>query len=248
MARLVVSLLVAIGTARAGPPYTTDDPEPVPLHAWEVYAATVTERGLEGWTGTAPHFEVNYGAAPEVQVHLITPLVYSAPRSGNFAYGPGDAELGIKVRFVGEGQTTPQIGIFPLVELPTGDSARGLGEAHVRVFLPIWFQKTFGAWTTYGGGGYWFNRGRNNRDWFYAGWQVQRQLTPRLTAGIEVYHTTPTAAGDRHETRFNIGSTLDLTGRSHLLVSVGRGIQGANRLQAYFAYLLTIAPATKETQ
>ena len=46
----------------------------------------------------------------------------------------------------------PMIGVFPLVEAPTGDARRGLGAGHTREFLPLWLQKSFGGWTTYGGG------------------------------------------------------------------------------------------------
>jgi hypothetical protein len=42
--------------------------------------------------------------------------------------------------------------MFPLLELPTGNEHRGLGAGHVSAFLPIWVQKSFGEWTTYGGG------------------------------------------------------------------------------------------------
>jgi hypothetical protein len=46
----------------AGPPFTTDDPEPVEYRHWEVYAASQHTKSAAGWSGTAPHFEVNYGA------------------------------------------------------------------------------------------------------------------------------------------------------------------------------------------
>jgi hypothetical protein len=38
VAAFVAALLP--GPASAGPPYTTDDPEPVELHHWEVYLAS----------------------------------------------------------------------------------------------------------------------------------------------------------------------------------------------------------------
>jgi hypothetical protein len=38
--------------------------------------------------------------------------------------------------------------------VPTGNESRGLGAGHVQLYLPIWFQKDFGKWTTYGGGGF----------------------------------------------------------------------------------------------
>src|SRR5947208_2934500 len=50
--------------------------------------------------------------------------------------------------------TDLQVGTFPITILPTGAESRGLGAGHVRQFLPLWVQKSFGDWTTYGGGGY----------------------------------------------------------------------------------------------
>ena len=80
--------------ALAGPPYNTDDPEPVEYRHWEFYLASQTVHDRDGWTGTAPHFEVNYGVVPNVQLHVIAPLAYSVPDDGRSAYGFGDTELG----------------------------------------------------------------------------------------------------------------------------------------------------------
>ena len=106
--------------AVAGPPYTTDDPETVDYRHWEVYLASQSFHDRDGWTGTAPHVEVNYGVVPNVQLHVIAPLAYSVPSTGRSAYGYGDTELGIKFRFVQEHSWIPMIGTFPLLEVPTG--------------------------------------------------------------------------------------------------------------------------------
>jgi hypothetical protein len=82
--RLVTLLvLLAPSPALAGPPYVTDDPEPVPLGHWEVYLAT-QDGGVPGGEtgGTAPHLEVNYGAAPDLQLHAIVPLAWSRAPGG----------------------------------------------------------------------------------------------------------------------------------------------------------------------
>jgi hypothetical protein len=92
---------------------------------------------------------------------------------GPAAYGYGDTELGAKFRFVHEGEFVPQIGTFPLAELPTGDSARGLGSGQVEVFLPLWLQKSVGPLLTYGGGGYCINPGAGNHDWLFLGWHLE---------------------------------------------------------------------------
>src|SRR5215467_4987073 len=60
----ITMLLVIIAAARvswAGPPYTTDDPEPVEYQHWEVYLASQAEHDKGGWSGKSHHLEVNYG-------------------------------------------------------------------------------------------------------------------------------------------------------------------------------------------
>jgi hypothetical protein len=237
---LACAILAAPALAWAGPPYATDDPEPVALHHWELYLATADQwSGEGGWSGTSPHVEVNYGVLPEVQLHAILPVAWARPPGGPAAFGYGDTELGVKVRFVREeGGWVPQVGTFPLVELPTGDASEGLGSGKAQVFLPLWLQKSFGPWTTYGGGGYWINPGSGNRSWWFVGWQGQRRLAEGVALGAEVFHTTAKVHGGEGETRFDVGLVLDLGELHHLLLSVGHAI-GADAAQVYLGYQLT---------
>jgi hypothetical protein len=237
-----LSLLLSSPRALAGPPYFTDDPEPVPHRHWELLLGSQSLHDRDGWTGTAPHFEVNYGVAPDVQLHIIAPVAYAVHARGGWAYGSGDTELGSKIRFVQEGAWLPQIGIYPMLEVPTGKSRLDLGNGTAQAFLPVWLQKSFGAWTTYGGAGFWLDLGRLERRWWFFGWQVQRRLFDGLTLGAEVFHLTPRAAGDESDTRFNVGAVIDLTDAHHLLFSAGRGIGGPNLFQGYIAYLATLGP------
>lgn len=232
-------------SALAGPPYTTDDPEPVDYQHWEVYFASQLAHDSGGWSGTAPHVEINYGVVPDVQLHLIAPAAVVGPAHGPTQYGYGDTELGTKVRFVQESTWRPQIGSFPLVEIPTGDHRRGLGSGHVQAFLPVWLQKSVGPWTTYGGGGYWLNPGNGNRNWGFLGWQVQRQIRSDLSVGAEVFHETPQENHGEPETRFDIGLVFDFGETHHLLCSAGRGLQGPNEVQIYLAYQLTFGPGAR---
>ncbi|MDD5224312.1 MAG: hypothetical protein PHE84_09990 [bacterium] len=237
---LVVAILLAPLTAAAGPPYVTDDPEPVECGHWEFYAATQHTLTEDDLSGTAPHFEVNYGALPGLQVHLIAPLAYDRPQTGSLRAGIGDVELGVKLRLLNESRRNPMIGIFPLYEIPTGNEAKGLGAGHSQAFFPLWLQKSFGPWTTYGGGGYWVNPGAGHRNWWFLGWLLQRQLSRNATLGAEIFHRTADLAGGKSDTAFNIGSGLDLSEHHHLLFSAGRSIRGGTRLQGYAAYQLTI--------
>lgn len=60
------------------------------------------------------------------------------------AFGVGDVEVGAKYRFVRETARRPQVGVFPMLELPTGDASRGLGNGQLCARLPVWLQKSAG--------------------------------------------------------------------------------------------------------
>jgi hypothetical protein len=242
VSRLTIVSLALAAAAHAGPPFITDDPEPVDFKHWEVYLATQQIHNADGWSGTAPHLEINYGVVPEVQLHLIAPFSYNTPAGGRTTYGYGDTELGFKWRFIKETDNRPQIGIFPLVELPTGDSSRGLGNGKAQFFLPIWLQKKFGDWSTYGGGGYWFNPGDGNRNWWYAGWQVQRKITEPLALGAEIQYRTADTVGGHSSVALNGGGIWDLNKKTHILFSAGHTIAGRSEFQGYLALQFTFGP------
>ncbi|HEY3268486.1 MAG TPA: hypothetical protein VGM37_16315 [Armatimonadota bacterium] len=226
----------------AGPPFQTDDPEPVNLHHWEAYIASQCLHDQGGVTYTSPHIEVNYGAARDLQLHVVAPIVASRPNGGSLERGYGDTELGVKYRFVHENAHRPQVGVFPLIEAPTGSRARGLGNGQLQVYLPVWLQKSWGPWTTYGGGGYWRNPGDGNRNWWFSGWLIQRDVSPHLTIGGEAIHTTPSTVDGRTSTGFNMGAIVNLDEERHILLSGGRDIRGERRTTAYIAYQWTFGP------
>jgi hypothetical protein len=79
---LITVVLILSRNAFAGPPYITDDPEPVEYQHWEVYFASIFAKQPDAWTSTAPHLEVNYGPIPNVQLHIIAPLTLYVPSKG----------------------------------------------------------------------------------------------------------------------------------------------------------------------
>lgn len=152
---VIFPLVLGLTTAWAGPPFFTDDPEPAEYKHGEFYIASQYIHVRDGKAATLPHFEFNYGLLPNMHLHLIAPIQYVKPEEGDSQYGYGDTEFGIKFRFIQESDFIPMVGTFPLVLFPTGDSDKGLGNGQAQYFLPLWFQKSWGPWTTYGGGGYW---------------------------------------------------------------------------------------------
>ena len=241
---LLAGVLMASGPAFAGPPYRTDDPEPVAPQHWEVnlFSSGTAVKGAT--SGLGPALEVNYGAAENVQVHLIAPFGYSGQSGKSLGFGYADTEIGVKYRFVdpGEDDWYPQVAVFPLVEVPTGNQRLGLSTGHAQVFLPMWLSKEFGAWTVFGGGGYWVNPGLGNKDWWFAGVGLTRKVTEALSVGVELFNQTANVVGGKASTGFSVGGTYDLSETWHVLASIGRGVRNAettNQMSYYLGVQMT---------
>lgn len=231
--------LTALQQSFAGPPFNTDDPQPVDFKHWEYYVATINTFSPDISTGTSPHIEVNYGLVPNVQVHLILPLNYDYSKQNGFKVGYAYTEVGIKYRFVQESENVPQIGTFPIVEIPTIRNA-DFGNGLTQLFIPLWAQKSWGKLTTYGGGGYWINPGTGNRNWLFTGLEVQYDFLPVITLGGELYYHTIDVVGNKPVTAFNIGGSVNASEKFHIIFSVGHSLVNESFTTTYFGLLWTI--------
>ena len=204
--------------------------------------------------------EVNNGVAPNTQLHLIIPQT-SFSQTGSSAKGLGDIEAGVKYRFLTETKSRPEIGIFPQVELPTGNQSKGLGNGRTWIKAPLWLQKSFGPWTAYGGGGYAYNPAPGQRSYGYGGLLVQRTLTPHLTLGGEVFFqgaqvSSPQAAvgsagtsssglqvaGARASSLWNFGGSYSFTPDFSVLFTAGHSFQGDGNSLFYLGLYRTWGP------
>lgn len=180
--------MLMAAAAMAGPPFQTDDPEPIDFRHYEFYTFAASDGTGVATATMGPAVEFNYGAAPNVHLHIIVPATGNLPSDGPRTYGLGDIETGIKYRFVQETKHRPMIGTFTMIELPTGSAARGLGVGRTWYKIPLWAQKSFGKWTTYGGGGVEVVPMTGYRNFAFAGWLVQRDIGKKLTLGSEVFY------------------------------------------------------------
>lgn len=231
--------IVSLQQATAGPPFSTDDPQPVDLHHWEYYIASVNTFTGNASVGTSPHVEVNYGAIPNVQVHLILPLNYDYTTLHGFNMGYANTEVGLKYRFVQETENMPQIGTFPVLEIPTIHNPE-FGNGKFQLFIPVWLQKSWGKLTSYGGAGYWINPGTGNRNWLFAGWEAQYDFSPVVTLGGELYYHTPDAIGSNPAAAFNVGGSINPTEKFHIIFSVGHSLVNEPFTTTYVGLLWTI--------
>jgi hypothetical protein len=222
----------------AGPPFDTDDPEPVPFRHWEFYIASQYQYGRHTFNGTLPHIEVNYGPAKNVQLHLLTGMGYAKDNSEN-QYGYMIAELGAKYRFINTDDGI-EVGTFPLLELPTTNKEDLVGNRNLQVFIPVWLQKSWGKFTTYGGAGYWFNPGTGNKNWIFAGWEGQYDFSNVLTLGGEIFYQTADTRDGTSDAAFKAGGFVNLNDESHILFSFGKSFKTGNDYSGYLGYQLTI--------
>jgi hypothetical protein len=234
----ILSVLFAAETF-AGPPFKTDDPEPVDYQHWEFYIASQQKFERLETNVTSPHFEMNYGIFPDVQLHLLAPLGYVHTLDGTH-YGYSDTELGVKYRFVEETEKAPQIGVFPLIELPTGNQSEQLGTGKAQVYLPLWVQKSWGKFTSYAGVGFWYNPGVGQKNWTFEGWEFQYDFSEVVTLGGELYYQSADSQDSPSSSGFNLGGFINLNENDHILFSVGRSMSGVATITGYVGFQLTI--------
>ncbi|NML43289.1 transporter [Ramlibacter sp. G-1-2-2] len=238
---VLLALLGVCTVVQAGPPFLTDDPEPVDLHHTEVNLALQGTRAADATSGSVAA-DVNHGCASETQCHIAVPVGFNRPAGGSMQAGVGDVELGVKYRFVNRTASGFMAAVYPTVFLPTGDSSRGLGNGRPQVWLPLWLQQSSGTWTWDAGTGYLTNPAPGARNSWFFGLLAQRALGERLKLGAEVFHRTPVADAAPHTTGFNVGATVRMAKDRNLLLSIGRGLQGvsANRGTLYLAWQLEL--------
>jgi hypothetical protein len=85
----VLAVLFECQTALAGPPFITNDPEPVDYGRWEVYGFSMATQTRDDTGRTLAGIEVNYGVALNLQLHMIAPLAFDAPSGGGTQIGSG---------------------------------------------------------------------------------------------------------------------------------------------------------------
>jgi hypothetical protein len=236
--RVVVYLLLTSVTL-AGPPFITDDPQPVEYGHWELYFSSMQFFSSKEIDATLPHVEINYGVFPDVQFHVILPMgfVYA---DGNSNYGFSNTEIGIKYRFIDETDDWPQVGMFPMVEVPTASNEQNLGSGKPQLFLPLWVQKSWGDFTTYGGGGFWYNPGEENKNYLLLGWELQYNFSAMVMLGTEFTFQTADVVDGSSDVMWNLGGMINFDSTNHLLFSIGHTIDGAGSFIGYIGYQLTM--------
>ncbi len=213
-----IALMVAPSATFAGPPFLTDDPEPTETGHWEIYGPLLEGEGRGPDYGGSAGVEINYGAAPDLQISVGLPVAFSHDSAG-MNWGAGDVAVSAKYRFYHDEAAGLQIAAFPDMTIPTASG--GMGAGRVTGLLPIWFQKDSGKWSVFGGGGYAINPGPGNRDYWTGGIALSRQFSDKLLVGIEADRSGADAVGGNGTTSLGVGAIYRLKAPFRLLASGG---------------------------
>jgi hypothetical protein len=229
-------LTTACASAWAGPPFVTDDPEPVDHRRWEINSAITATWGGGNTAAGIPSVDINYGVVPNVQLHAQPRFSYEKT-SDEAHTGLDDTEIGVKYRFlnVKSERSTLMVGVYPMYMIATGRRALGPDRGKHQVFLPLWIQRDTEKWTVYGGWGYRINPGEDARNSAFTGATALYTVKDGLQLGAEVFHETPDTIDGSSLRGFNVGGIAELTQRYNLLFSAGRRFTDIAQYSFYLA-------------
>lgn len=253
LAILFFTVFAASGLwAQAGPPFQTDDPTPVDYGHYEAYVFASADGTPAEMDLTGPAFEFNWGAVPNVQLHMILPLggiwpsnnpAYLPSGQGPSAFGPIDTELGVKWAIIKQTKHRPQIGTFTMFELPSGSYAKGLGVGKAWYKLPVWAEKEFGPWSLVGGIGYGVVPQAGYKNYLYGGSLLKRVINKRWELAAEVFsHASEgfAAAQTQASTLIDAGGYYHFKAEGwQFLFAYGHSIAGQTENYAYLGLYKT---------
>ena len=231
-------LLLSTATAFAGPPFVTDDPEPADYGHFVSYLFSEGTHACDETFGTAMGLDVSYGVLPSTQISLVVPFAYEPTADGGTRFALHAVDFGARYRFIQEDEDgwIPQVTFSSSVTIPASERAP-------KVFLSLWAQKSFGEWTTFGGGGFSQSTGDDDCDYWSFGWAIMRQITPEFALGVEAFGQTRDGDGGKGSAGAELGAIYDLSDQLHVMGSVNTGVlnrRDTNQIAYYVAIEWTI--------
>jgi len=176
-----------VSPSLAGPPFTTNDPDPPEVGQWELILPATLKRNGDGRVSVElVTIDVNYGYDRFTQLSVELPIPYAESGDGTRQFGVGDVLIEYKRRF-GTEEYRGYFGINPQVTLPTGSERHGLGTGRVTVQLPLLYQRRWGDNWFYGDIRYKSHAGEEGKSYWFLGVALERRLNERLKLGAELF-------------------------------------------------------------
>ena len=100
-------------------------------------------------------------------------------------------------------------------------------------------QKSWKTWTTYWSAGYAINSAPFYLNFFYSGWEIQKNFNSHITLGMEISYQTAATTDSLATTFLNMGGSYSFNDNLALMVSVGHNITGTDSLLGYLGFYFT---------
>jgi hypothetical protein len=209
----------------AGPPFLTNDPGTPGNGNWEINIAAV-QTTLPGVSSLQiPQLDINYGVGDRVQLTWEAPYVVQSSSGERQVSGWGNANPGVKWRFLDQGEDGWQLSTFPMWQTSGSPATRqnGIATAGPRLFLPLEVARRVGSlMVNLEVGAYIPVHGDHEH---IIGLVVGRPLTSRLELDAELYDDhVRSAAPD--VTTLDVGGRFKLHRAFYLLFMAGRSLRG----------------------
>ena len=214
-----VTLVFAVpGAALAGPPLSIDDPGILDPGKYEFILASSMEKRASGNAYFFPVIDVSYGISTNVQVAAVATRAINRPEEGSRKSDFGPGALGIKWRFLNQGDL--QMSVAPYFEsvLRNGAVDRGVVDDTEAWVLPVELQYQFADWRLNTEVRYAAARDTGD-EWSY-GIAGAVPLADRIEALVE-FHGGADRTLDDKGLLYRLGLDLAVRDDLHVLVAAG---------------------------
>ena len=232
------------------------DPAPEEYQKIEVDVLEASLRSHQYTSLNLPSMQISYGIVPDLDLELILNYSFYTPNNigSSSANGIGDTTITSTYCFMHESKYLPQISFVPTYLIPTGDYNAGLGNGKPTLALPIFAQKTWGAWEIVTNIGYMHNTAPLTLNYFYGGIRLVYGINKDVNLGIELYRQGATSntitvaplINNAAKTSYvlalgkytvlNVGGDYAITKHMTLQASAGTNIDGADVFVTYLGF------------
>jgi len=240
MKRFLLLPLCLCCVAHAGPPILTDDPDTPEKGHWEINIATTAEKRSGDWSLETPLLDLNYGLFDNVQLKFEMPYLIESEEGGSFHSGLGDAEFGVKWRFLDQEKSGISMSTYPQFAFNTASHSVHLGlvDDGWEFILPVEFQREICDGTTvFGELGYvWTEYEGNGLMW---GLAIEQEISEPFSVLAEIHGESSDHFNDT-EVIANLGFHWQATEHAALIGAIGRGLNEGGEPQAKFLSYLGV--------
>jgi len=237
--------------AQGGPPYYTTDPG-TPGHLnWEINFGYMPFLYTNNSITHTPDVDINFGLGSRIQLTYESAWLRVQNPTGNAKFGLEQDILGVKWRFLDQGESGFKISLFPQVSLnnPDDSVARAITPRGASLLLPLEFSKKIGPVGVNWEVGY--NKAHLGPSGWIAGLVVGREFTKKLELDAEFYNIG-TYNPSQWQPTLDMGARYKFHKPFILLLMAGRSVEPASTTQSYmvgyFGVQILLPPKSYDTE